>query len=365
MARYDPAGTGHHPTAAGPKNDVELAWSHDATDWFVGAAQPIRRGNTIYAVGNGLLALDSETGTKQFGREGPYQSTPARASTSVYQTDTLAVTSSSGVFGLNAGGGFDVPLLNEPIGTERWEGPESPMGGFFSTPNPVPPVTVEGTIYTAIPGTNSLAALNANSGGVQWRVTHHEDDATNAEFNRPAVKDGVVFVTNWPKQATAYRTDTGAQRWQRELDEQLLSAPVATEQGVVVQAREMVWLLDATDGSTIWKRNLGGNVTDSTPAVANGTVFVADEQESLHALELATGESLWTTPFDGETSPIVTDGVVYAVRSNYALVAIDATTGEERFEYRPSQVPLSTPIVGDGVLYATNRKRVIALEEAT
>jgi outer membrane protein assembly factor BamB len=364
MARYDPAGTGHHPSASGPKDGIKIAWTHDTTDWFLGTVSPIHQTGTIYAVGNGLLALDSDTGTRQFGVPGPYRSSPARARTSVYNTATLAVTAPSGVFGLNASGGFDIPLLQQSRDAERWAGPQSPTGGFFGSADLVPPVTANTTIYTAIPGTNSIAALDPTDGQVRWRSTHHEDDAVSVAFNRPAVHDGLVFVTNWPRQATAYRADTGEQHWQHELDEQTLLAPVATEEGVVVPSRNRVTLLNAADGTVLWDRALDGNVIESAPAVANGTIFVADEQESLHALDLATGEPLWTTPFEGSTSPVVADGIVYAVRSSYALVAIDAVSGTKRFEYQPSQVPLSTPIVGDGVLYAANRKRVIALEEA-
>lgn len=363
MGRYDPAGTGHNPAASGPKDDVEVAWSHESTDWFLGTQQPIRRGNTIYATGNGLLALDSDTGQRQFGRPGPYQSSPARVPTSIYRTDTLAATAPSGIFGLNAGGGIDVPLLDHSLGSERWAGPEVPGPGFFGPNEAVTPVTADGTVFTPVPGTNSLVALDPTDGTVRWRSTHHEGEAIGDTFNRPVVRDDIVVVTNWPHQATAFDAKTGEQRWQRELDEQLILAPVATDAGIVVPSRNRVWLLDAADGSTVWERDLGGNATESAPAVGDGTIFVADEQESLHALNLATGEVLWSTPFDGPTTPVVADGYVYAVRSSFSLEAFDAETGEKQFVYEPSQVPLSPPVVGDGVLYVTNRKRVVALEE--
>lgn len=364
MGRYDPAGTGHNPAASGPKDGVEVAWSHESTDWFRGTAQPIRRGDTIYAAGNGLLALDADTGERQFGRPGPYQSSPARVSTSVYRTDTLAVTAPSGIFGLNASGGMDVPLLEHSIGSERWTGPDVPGGGFFGPNEVVTPVSADGTVFTPIPGTNSLVALDPSDGEVRWRNTHHEDEGISDTFNRPAVRDDIVVVTNWPHQATAFDIETGEQRWQRELDDQMILPPVATDAGIVVPSRSRVWLLDTADGSTLWKRDLDGNATEGAPAVADGTIFVADEQESLHALDLASGEVLWSTPFDGPTTPVVADGYVYAVRSSFSLEAFDAETGEKQFTYEPSQVPLSPPIVGDGVLYAANRKRVVALEES-
>lgn len=276
--RYDPAGTGHHPSASGPKDDIEVAWAHDTTDWFQGTATPIRHGETIYAVGNGLLALDSETGTRQFGHSGSYQSNPARVRSSIYNTATIAVTAPSGVFGLNAGGGFDIPLLNQSLGVERWATSHSSSAGFVRLDNPASPVAANGSIYSAIPGTNAIGSIDPNDGEIQWQRTPFEDDSVSVEFNRPAVKDGLVFVTNWPRRATAYRADTGDQHWQRDFDEQMLLPPVATEEGVVVPSRDKVWLLDSSDGTILWERMLDGNVTESAPAVANGTIFVADER---------------------------------------------------------------------------------------
>lgn len=366
MARYDPPGTGYNPTVSGPKDDVAVAWTHTAPDWFRGSTQPIRQGETLYVGGNGLLALDSETGQRRFSVQGPYQSSPTVAPASIYQTETLGITDPSGIYGLNAGGGREIPLTNRTVGGERWSGPRSPAPGFFGPAESTTPVTANGTIYTGIPGTNSLVALKPTTGEVLWRRPHHKDEAVSGSYSRPAVYDGVVFVTAWPKQATAYDAETGGQQWHQELDERtsLVMPPVATDEGVVIQTRGSVQLRDRTDGSLLWKRNLEGNVTDSTPAVAKGTIFVADEQESLHALSLVTGETQWTAPFGGETTPVVADDRVYAVESLWALKAFDVATGELQFEYQPSEVPLSTPIVGDGMLYLANRGQVLALGEA-
>ena len=364
MARVDPAGTGHHPEASGPKDDVTVAWAHEPTDWFRGSTQPIRQGQTIYVGGNGLLALDSDTGERRFGFPGPYQSSPTVAPASIYHTETLAITDPSGVYGLNAGGGRALPLTERTVGGQRWTGPRSPAPGFFGPADAATPVTANGTIYTPVPGTNSLVALDPNSGAVQWTQTHHEDEAISDTYSRPAVFDGSVFVTAWPEQATAYDAETGDRRWNRAVGEQMVLPPVATDAGVVIPTRESVQLRDRTDGSLLWERDLDGNATESTPAVADGTIFVADEQEALHALDLETGEPRWTTPFGGHTTPVVADDRIYAVESLGRLRAFYVASGEQRFEYQPSDVPLSPPIVGDGVLYAATRDRVIALEEA-
>jgi len=240
MARYDPAGTGAHPTATGPKNDVERTWTYTSSSSFGRPVPPIHLDGTLYATHDGLVALDSDTGATQFERAGQYRSTPARVRASIYTTDTLAVTGSAGVVGLNAGGGIGLPGVDAAVGARRWTGPRAAEGGFFGQPMAVDPVTDDGTVYAAPPGADSIIALDANNGAVDWRQTPREGDGYGVEIKRPAVTDGRVFVTNWPYQATAYDAATGAQRWQRELEEQMVLAPVATDDGLVVQTRDAV-----------------------------------------------------------------------------------------------------------------------------
>jgi outer membrane protein assembly factor BamB len=363
MSRYDPAGTAFSPTATGPKDDVETAWTAPAPDWFAGTSAPILFEQTLYATGGGMLALDVETGARRFGFPGPYRSTPAVARTDVYRTPTLATTATAGLFGVNASGGIELPFTDRNLGGERWHGPGAGGSSNFGRLTPVPAVTASGRVFTPVAGTNDLVAVDPANGEVVWERTVIEDDAVSAQSRRPAVRDGTVHVTSWPYRAAAYDAATGDRQWRRDLDDQLVLPPVATPLGVVVPSRQYAWLLDSEDGTTLWRRDLDGNATESTPAVADGRVFLTDEQGSLYALDLATGETEWTAPLDGVAAPVVADGVVYAVRSGVELLAFDAATGDRRFRFTPSQVPLSPPAVGDGRVYLSNRQRVVALGE--
>jgi outer membrane protein assembly factor BamB len=363
MSRYDPAGTAFSPTATGPKDDVETAWTTRTPDWFAGTSAPILSEQTLYAAGGGMLALDVETGARRFGFPGAYRSTPAVARTAVYQTPTLVTTATAGLFGVNAGGGIDLPFVERHLGGERWHGPSATGSSNFGRLTPVPPVTASGRVFTPVAGTNDIVAVDPANGTVVWERVVDEDDTVSAQLRRPAVRDGTVYVTSWPSRAAAYDAATGERQWRRELDDQLVLPPVAMPGGVVVPSRRYVWLLDPDDGTTLWRRDLDGNATESRPAVADDRVFLTDERGSLYALDLATGETEWTTPFDGVTAPVVADGVVYAVRSGVELLAFDAATGDRRFRFTPSQVPLSPPTVGNGRLFLANRHRIVTLEE--
>lgn len=106
------------------------------------------------------------------------------------------------------------------------------------------------------------------------------------------------------------------------------------ETGDVVAADDWVFLrtddgevhaLDAAAGDLKWKRT--ELEAAETPAIADGTVFVAGNR--LTALDGATGDVLWKVPFDeGESvgSPTVADGTVY-VGADGSLYAVDARDG--------------------------------------
>ncbi|WP_255681660.1 PQQ-binding-like beta-propeller repeat protein [Natrinema sp. SYSU A 869] len=364
MSQYDPAGTGHNPNVTGPTSDVEPAWVYNAPSWFHGASAPIRIGGTLYAVGTGVAAVNVEDGSERFVRRGPYTSSFAVADAEPYRTPTLAVTSTGGVYGVNAGGGIDVPGTDRGIGSERWEGP--PYGEYRPTIEHSPtvdPIAHEGTVYAPIVGTNDIASMNASDGSVRWRVTVEEDDVISASFGRPTIKNEMLFVANWPNQVSAYDIDDGSLLWEQERADQMQLCTPASDAGIIVTSRTGVALLDTDDGDSIWERDLDGNATEGTAAITDDTVLLSDGNTEFHALDLETGELHWSKEFHGETQPVVADGIVYAVEQKSSLHAFDVDTGTEQFSYEPSEVPLSPPIIGDERLYLTNRRRVLALEE--
>lgn len=364
MAGYGPAGTRYNPTVSGPVTDVEPVWTYDAPSWFHGASSPIRIGETLYATGRGVVALRVEDGTEQFVRRGPYTSSLAAANAKPYRSPTLAVTSTGGTYGINATGGIGIPGIDRGIGSERWQGP--PYGQYRPTVSHTPttnPVVHDGMVYTPVVGTNDIVAMNASDGSVQWRVTVQEDEVISAEFGRPTIKDGTLFVANWPGQVSAYDIKDGTQRWNRDRDDQMQLCTPVTDAGVIVTSRNGVALLDNEDGEPLWERDLDGNATEGTAAVTDDRVLLSDGNDAFHALDLDTGESYWSREFVGESKPVVADETVYAVEEKRRLRAFDVDSGIERFSYEPEQVPLSPPIIGDDRLYVTNRRRVLALGE--
>ncbi|WP_255168856.1 PQQ-binding-like beta-propeller repeat protein [Natrononativus amylolyticus] len=370
MTRYDPAGTGYNPDASGPKDGVEVAWLRDTESPMHGLTAPILVGETLYGVGRqDLVAFDRDTGEIRFTREGQYWSSPARADATAYRSDTLAVSSYEGVYGLSAGGGYE--LLGRSVGTERWHAPGEDTGNWSGSPAREPsPVAADGTVYATVPDTDRVVAIDASSGRVRWERT--VGSALSSGVHRPAVRDGTVYASAYSGDVAAIDAETGERRWSvaPELVEgdhrryREFHPPTATAEGLVVPHRIGVSLLEPTDGSVRWEYTHGGNATDGSAAVADGTVFVTDGDGSLHAIDLESGDRAWTADYGPDTDPVVADGVVYLGYQYGELAAIDAETGERRFTYEGS-IYFSQPIVGDGVLYVLDGEGLLALEEAS
>jgi outer membrane protein assembly factor BamB len=89
---------------------------------------------------------------------------------------------------------------------------------------------------------------------------------------------------------------------------------------------------------------------ESSPAVANGVVYVGSNDNNLYALNATTGANLWSyTPVG--SSPAVANGVVYVGSNDNNLYALNATTGAKVWNYTTGGSVYSSPAVANGVVY--------------
>jgi outer membrane protein assembly factor BamB len=357
MGRYDPAGTSHTPAISGPKSAVDVAWRATLPSWFSGVSAPICIDDTLYVAGNGVAAVDVDTGQQEFAIQGPARSPPARATSPIYRTDTLVVTGNQGPVGFNGGGGLDLPFVGSLAGT-RWQ-VRSDDSSYF-TSEPVPPVTVDGTAYVVLPETEQVAAVDATDGSILWERDHGSADGFTDVSVRPAVADETVYTATQRGTVRAVDTATGVDQWQVQLDVIGPRAPTATDDGVVVPTREGMYYLDGEDGAIGWHRELDGNATEGSAAVDGETVYWTNGNGMLYALDLRTGETQWSRDGFSSGAPAVADGVVYVTHGN-RITAVDATDGAERFEYSGTFI-LSPSIVQDGRLYHVDTHHLVALE---
>jgi len=119
---------------------------------------------------------------------------------------------------------------------------------------------------------------------------------------------------------------------------------------------ELVPLANQLGITTVWDTDIGGGTDEQRlnlrPRVVGGTVFGANADGEVVALEAATGRTLWETDTDREITggPGAGDGLVLVGTVDGEVVALDAATGAERWVAQLSSEVLSTPAVAEGVV---------------
>jgi hypothetical protein len=102
----------------------------------------------------------------------------------------------------------------------------------------------------------------------------------------------------------------------------------------------------------LWNYTTAGEV-HSSPAIANGVVYIGSYDNNVYALNATTGEKIWnyTTGSDVYSSPTVVDGIVYVGSNDNNIYALNATTGEKIWNYTTGYWVVSSPAVANGVVY--------------
>ena len=107
---------------------------------------------------------------------------------------------------------------------------------------------------------------------------------------------------------------------------------------------ELVWKFK-TDVRNVW--------FGSSPAIADGVVYIGSLDGRLYALDARTGEEKWSFKTDGRvySSPAIAGSMVYFGSGDGRLYALDARTGQEKWRFKTDGGVNSSPAVAGGVVY--------------
>lgn len=143
---------------------------------------------------------------------------------------------------------------------------------------------------------------------------------------------------------------------------------IAADDTLLVSTSGGLYALDPAAGTQKWLYPAAMPLGHS-PTVAAGVAYVGGFDRLLHAVDVATGQKLWTFGPAGagfQTNPAVADGLVYAGNRDGTLYAVDARTGELRWSYEAGGPILFSPALADGAVYfAAQDCRAYALDAAT
>lgn len=352
MERHDPARTGYAPDQTGPSRDPVVTWQIALSDrfrtwpWLMGA------GDTVYAAANsGLVAVDTESGTRQWRTNHP--GTLDWSDESVF----IGTAPILGGGSLLVGSGVNVYALDRAGGAAMWE---------YQTNSSLDATLRAGNtlfVSSLIGSGDRLVAIDVGSGLEHWRTS------PDTGVQPSAYAGGYVVgpVVDQGGALGAVDAATGTREWIRA-DTSFANAyesQPSIANDTVFHGTEPVHALDLSDGTTRWIRSVGPPGTRVKPVTDGSSLYLAiPETGRVHALDVADGDDRWSVDVEGiarDGIPALVDGTLY-VGLERGVAALDTDTGEERFRVNdlgaasagtaPIVVANTLYVVVDGTLYA-------------
>jgi outer membrane protein assembly factor BamB len=320
----------------------------------------------------GLYAVDRATGRTvwRFAAGDPVTASPAVAGGLVVAAThggrLFAVDEETGRLRWSRRTGAALPFNTYPAGA--WD-------VWASSP------TVTGATVVIGGADGMIYALDLATGKARWAFrTGGRVRAT------PAVADGTVIVGSWDGRVYALDLATGQERWVHRtigdtLDSgkfgfdrrALQSSPAIAEGRVFVGSRDGgLYALDARTGKREWRASHRGSWVVGSPAVKDGTVYVgSSDGQFVQAVDAATGTERWRfeTRANVLSSPVlVRNLVIVGTEANDSpwgdLLALEAATGKLRWRIRCEEALYSSPVAVDSMLYVgTDAGDLLAIGE--
>jgi len=238
------------------------------------------------------------------------------------------------------------------------------------------PVVANGVVYVGANG--SVLAVNASSGIKIWNTTIaycYGSPALFGNFVYVSSSGGAYLGNNY---VYALDAATGSILWTYPIGKGLDSDPTVVNGvvyvgfGVSIEANNplfygSVYALDALSGTKIWNFTISvkGSDVSTSPAVANGLVYVCSIDGSVYALSASTGFQIWnystvTVPLPSsnsmDCSPAVAGSLVIVGSGNGYIYAFDASTGTKIWSYSLNSpgtaLRVNSAVVSGGLLYA-------------
>ncbi|MCW5723572.1 MAG: PQQ-binding-like beta-propeller repeat protein [Maricaulaceae bacterium] len=236
-------------------------------------------------------------------------------------------------------------------------------------------------------GYTFLVALDAQSGAEVWRAS-----ALTPFYSAPTVIEGRVFVTTSDSEILAFDARTGDSLWAYQTISEparIMSSPSPAVQGEIVLApfaSGEVVALRVQNGNPLWSDALtrAGALTAisaindiaGSPVVYDGHVYAVSHAGLLAALDLRTGERVWTQSAGATQTPWVAGDWLYLVTSEGEVLCLDRRTGAIRWitqletfanpRRRRDRIAWAGPVMIDGrLLLAGSNGQAVILDAAS
>ena len=157
-------------------------------------------------------------------------------------------------------------------------------------------------------------------------------------------------------------------KWTKALGFETDSSPVIVNDVLYIGTTFGIHALDVRTGQQLWTYHTNGFV-NSVPAVSNDVVYFGADDRKFYALNAINGTLLWVndTAMDGYTaSAAIANNMVYAMPKDGSFYAFDLSNGKIIWYTLIGKVAESSPAVGEGIIaFGTDGGDIVALDAST
>jgi len=327
MFHHDILNTGFSTSEAPDTNETK--WIYTASSSIFSSPAVVDGRVFVGSNGGEVYCLDADTGDKiwDYPAGSGVVSSPAISDGRVY-------------VGCDNG---KVYCLNADTGNKIWD---YPTGDHVISS----PAVFDGKILVGSYD-NNMYCLDANNGSKIW-------DYLTGDYilSSPAVAEGKVYFGSYDHYMYCLNIDNGSEIWRHNLGNWIRSSPAFFNGNIYVASfNRNLYCLNGENGSTIWASSIGG-ATDCSPAIAYGKVYICSDDDHLYCFDAYSGGEIWRYSIAEHpqwSSPAVADGKVYVGAGHYEnkIYCINANNGTEIWNYTADDVVWSSPAIADGRVF--------------
>ena len=240
------------------------------------------------------------------------------------------------------------------------------------------PVVDQGRVFTL--DAEALVTASSTAGATLWQVNlaPARDKKDEASGGGLALGAGKLFVTSGFGTVTAIDPASGDILWQQKLGETGSGAPTVFGDLVyLVGGDDTAWALEVETGRIRWQLSQAADVANvlgaSAPAVTDKFVIFAYGDGGLHGAFRKGGLRLWSSYVSGQRrfkaiakvnditgDPVIDGNTVYVGSHSGRLVALDINTGERIWTATEGAISPVWP-TGGSVFALTDQNELVRL----
>ena len=241
------------------------------------------------------------------------------------------------------------------------------------------PVVADGRIFTIDSAGRVSATSTAGQALWSYSLVPLRDDASQALAGGLAHDNGRLYVTSGFGTLTALDAESGQEIWTQRLEASATGAPTVFDGLVYVVAGDSTaWAIEASDGRVRWQSDgLGdiGNVAGAAPPAVNDThVVFSFGSGAVQGAFRQGGLRLWSADIVGARKgfaislvdditgyPVIDGNTVYAGNHSGNVVALNVNSGERLWTALHGAMDPVWP-VGNSVYFVSDLNELVRLD---